>query len=227
MSQEISDILGDKSEQDLIIELDQEIPTMHDSTPTLDNNERVCSSCSEDNLIKPIGIRYCNKCQVPYCIHYASGIDPEYCHECLREVEVETSVITKTTEHFNENTQRVYTKKQTARQIKFGGQDWLFHQRKISTLDDAELDIAIEYHHAIYSGMIYEREDRRISSFHRNAKISSSGVITVDKNTTTTVKDFKKQKITQKSKKDIDLIAILQKAIASGLTVDQLKAMVK
>jgi hypothetical protein len=117
----------------------------------------ICDICRENNLTKKIKVSSCKECSRDYCIHFASSVDPSYCSDCLAEVSMEKSVIVRVTEHSVSGSKLKYQRRSSAVQIRFGGEDFLFYSRKIHTLSDLELELAIEYHHAIYSSMILER----------------------------------------------------------------------
>lgn len=187
----------------------------------------VCDVCMEKNLAEKIDIITCIRCGELTCLHLCSTVDPAYCHECMRDVQMTDQTITKTSEHYNEEEDKVYVKKQSARQIKFTGLDWLFCQRRISTMSDTELALAIEYHQAIYQMMMYEREKRRVEYFHRNAgkqiKISTStGTVS---STETVVKKTKTIKPETKDKAQANVKALIEFLMKSGKTPEQIMKM--
>lgn len=195
-----------------------------ESLEPLDN--LVCDICLELNLTEDVHIQKCVICEEPYCTHHASIVDPSHCAECLNDVSVTFEVIKKTETHINHDTNTPYTRTRKARQIKIGGLHWLFAQRKINDLNDIELDLAIQYHRAIYDSMLYEREKRRTEHFHRNAKRqfkinNPSTTVT----STTTVTKSKKISGQKPKTKEVNAGALLEGLLKSGMTIEQIKAM--
>lgn len=191
---------------------------------------KLCEVCIEDNLISKVGIIRCERCHESFCIHFASSIDPQSCCFCLHDVSVTVDTIHKTTEHYNEETDTVTTKTRKAKSIKLGGMHWLFVQRKIRDLSDAELEVAIEYHHAIHDGMILERDQRRIEHFHRNAgkKFVPPTSVTSGTETTETVitKKTRTTKIKTPNAPEINATAVLQSLLKSGMSLEQIAKMI-
>src|SRR5271157_4849219 len=64
----------------------------------------VCDVCLELNLTHKADIVICERCEKPFCFHFSSNIDVQYCVNCLSDVSVSNSIITKTYEHKNEET---------------------------------------------------------------------------------------------------------------------------
>lgn len=187
-----------------------------------------CDACFEANLTEDVHIQSCVVCEELYCLHHASIIDPAHCAECLHDVAVTTETIQRTETHVAHETGKVYKRTRKARQIKIGGLHWLFTQRKIPMLNDAELSLAIEYHRAIYDSLIYEREKRRSDNFHRNAgkpfKINTSINNTVT-TTETTVKKSKTVRALKPDKAAANLASLIEQLRASGMSMEQIKAM--
>lgn len=187
----------------------------------------ICSDCRERNLTDQTQFNNCIKCNEVYCLHYASTIDPRYCTNCLHDVKVTEEIIKKTESHYNEQTDKVYSRTRTAKRIVLGGMHWLFQSRKISTLTDLELEIAIEYHRDLLSQMLYEREERRAKKAHRNAGVKINFVGSV-KTTTSESIEVKFKKVKQAVKNDpnqklADALAQLQQL---GYSADMIAKMV-
>jgi hypothetical protein len=186
----------------------------------------VCDVCLELNLTHPTSVIRCARCGQPFCFHFASTIDAQYCVNCLSDISVSKSVITKTYEHKNAQGDTVFYRRR-AREIQIKGMDWLFAQRKIVDLSDLELDLDIEYHRNILSLMCTEQEQRRTAKMHRYAgvKIPSAPAATgVNQTTTTTVK---KTRTVSKTKAQEQLAALLKNMAAKGMTMDKIAAMLK
>lgn len=187
---------------------------------------KVCKHCLESNLIEEIKIARCSKCNAIYCIHFASSIDPSQCTECLADVSVTKEVVTKTYQHYNEETDVVTEYKRRARSIKINGMDWLFAQRKISTLTDDELELSIEYHRGILNGMLKEREERRIKYAHRFAGVSiPRGVLTgvgSDSNT-----EVKRTRMISSSKTEASAASMMKALLVSGLKIEDIMKMLE
>jgi hypothetical protein len=188
----------------------------------------VCDCCLELNLTSKSVIR-CARCENAFCFHFASAIDAQYCVNCMSEMSVTKSIITKTYEHKDEETGRINFYRRRAREIKVEGLDWLFAQRKINALADVELDMAIEYHRNLCSLMIAESERRRNEKMHRYAGVKVSiptpATTTVTNGVTTTVK---KSRTISKNKGAEQVAAILASLQGQGMSIgDILKAIKK
>lgn len=194
---------------------------------------KVCTVCKEHNLIQSIQdyLHTCAKCGTLICIHFASGVDPQFCKDCCKDITMTEENCSVTREHYNPETDVVTKRVHKYRSIKFEGLDWLFYQRKISILSDEELSMQIEYHQALYQGLINEREKRRIDYFRRNAGRhvtirDSQGNDLNTISTTTTVKKTKTVKPRDKSSKEINIMAGLQTLLAQGYTPEQILQLV-
>jgi hypothetical protein len=187
---------------------------------------RVCKNCLELNLIEEVRIARCIKCNLIYCVHFASSIDPAHCIECLSDISVTKEVITKTYEHYNEETDVTTSSKRRARSIKIAGMDWLFAQRKIYTLSDNELELAIEYHRAILDMMLKEREERRSKYAHRFAgvQIPKSALTGVSANEKVEVK---RTRVISSTKKEAGASALMKSLLDSGMSIDQIMKMLE
>lgn len=187
----------------------------------------VCDVCLELNLIHPTSVTHCARCGQAFCFHFASTVDAQYCVNCLSDISISKSVITKTYEHKNEETGEITFYRRKAREIKIDGLDWLFAQRKIVDLSDLELDLSIEYHRNILSLLITEQEQRRAAKMHRYAGVKvhfPTASPTVSTSTTTTVK---KTRTVSKTKAQEQLAALLKNMAAKGMTMDKIAAMLK
>ena len=188
--------------------------------------ELVCDCCLELNLVTKSCIK-CARCDQPFCLHFASTIDAQYCVNCMSEMSVTKEVVTKIYEHRNAETGETHFYRRKARAIKIDGLDWLFSQRKIVELSDIELDLSIEYHRNILNLMIAEQERHRNERMHRYANIvfkPSHSATKVSDSTTTTVK---KTRTVSKDKASEQLQAIMKAMLSKGLTVEQIQAMLK
>lgn len=126
----------------------------------------VCLNC--ENSEAPMNVhKMCLKCGVAYCVHYASEVDIRFCGNCLSDFRVIESIEIKTVERVASDGEVVSRKRQTARNIRLEGMDWLFQAQKISTMTDEDILNAIEYHSAIKSLLINEREERKVEHFKK------------------------------------------------------------
>jgi len=207
----------DPPDQNEVTEVPVEVP----EEPHVASN--VCETCSHDNLLQKVGIVYCSKCSAPFCIHFASKIDPQYCVDCCSEVSMTKNSITYERQVYNEQTDTTRTYRRRAKEIHIEGFDWLFMQRKIYTLSDAELDLAIEYHRNYQSLLLVEAEARRNQKAHRNANVKIVMPTHSTQTTTTTVK--KSTNITS-TKAQAQVSGLFSSLLAKGLTVDQIQAIV-
>lgn len=193
--------------------------------PATDLFPTICQVCREQNLIQQIHLVLCLRCNREYCIHFASTVDPSCCSKCCFDVTMTDETIYKKTEHYNEELDKVYTKTSKARQIKFGGLDWLFYQRRIKDLNDTELLLAIEYHHAIYTAMVYERDQRRAEHAHRNAGKKITFAHSANVTSETTTKRTKTVKATAPDAAAANIKALLEVLIKQGKTPQEIMAM--
>ena len=188
--------------------------------------ELICDVCLELNLLTKSAIE-CPRCGHAFCFHYASSVDAQYCVNCMSDISVTRQVITKTYEHKNDQTGQTTFYRRRAREVKIEGLDWLFMQRKINTLSDVELDLAIEYHRNICSLMLSEQEQRRTVKMHRyagvqvKAKIPTPLTTKVNEHTHTTVK---KTRTVSKTKASEQIASILSALQAQGMSIDQIAA---
>lgn len=173
----------------------------------------VCDCCAELNLTQPVQIIRCERCEQPFCFHFASRIDVKYCVNCLSDVTVTKQTITKEYTHRDEQEKITSVYRRKAREIKISGLSWLFVQRKVSELSDMELDIAIEYHRNLLILLINEQEAKRNARMHRYAGIKNkqAGIptpsgVSVTNSTQTTVK---KTRTISKNKAQEQLNALL------------------
>lgn len=123
----------------------------------------ICELCmGAENTTK-----VCPKCGVDFCVHFASTNDIQYCSNCLSDFKVVETIETKVTERVNAEGIVVARQKQIAKNIRLVGMDWLFMAKKISAMTDEEVLYSIEYHSAIKSLLISEREERRVEHFQK------------------------------------------------------------
>jgi hypothetical protein len=190
---------------------------------------KICDVCTELNVVEHVSILECHQCGEVYCTHFASTVDPAFCNECVKDVQMEKSVITRTTDHVNSSNGTITTRKQSAIQIRFKGTDFLFHHRKIRTLSDIDLELAIEYHRATYATMIVERDLRQIEHFHRNSGkvVINTSPVNASQVTTTYTKKTTVTKSAVPNKKQINAIAALELLQSKGLSVADITAMMK
>jgi len=108
--------------------------------------------------------------------------------------------------------------------VHLAGEDWLFAQRRISTLSDAELDMVIEYHRQYLNLLCADQEKRRTEKAHRYANktfVLNPGTATITTSTETTVKKSTTVKI---NKQKEQAAALLAQILGSGTTLEQLQA---
>lgn len=189
-----------------------------------DTETTICILCREVNLTDRVVFNTCKRCGETYCLHYASTIDPGYCTHCLHDVQVREEIVTKTETHYNEETDKTYTKTRRAKRISLGGMHWLFQARKIQMMTDLELELAIEYHRDTLNSMLYERDERRSQKAHRNAgkplPLKFNGAVTESENTV----QVTKTKVKQGTKVDpqAQLAAALRTLSNAGLTAEMI-----
>lgn len=179
-----------------------------------------CDICMGDNLLRDVGIKSCARCLNPYCLHFASKVDPlHYCVSCMSAIELTRSVVTKTYEHYDEITDTLRTYSRKARDIKMSGDDWMFAQRRIRSMTDAEGMLATEFHRNYLMLLIDDQERRRNEKAHRNA--GKTFVLPSASSTTTTTTVQKKISTVKLDKKKEQLAAQL-----ANLTQDQIAILI-
>ena len=188
-------------------------------------SSNVCDVCMRDNLLQKVGIIYCNKCRAPFFLHYASKIDVRYCVDCFSEMDLTKEVIHKTYEHYNEVTDTITKYSRKARRIALTGESWLFAQRRIKDMTDAELDMEIEYHRQMFQLIAAEAEERKNRKVHRFAGVRVKVPSTTSSSTTVTVS--KKVSKTSSTTAQAKLSALLGTMLAKGMTPDMIAAMLK
>lgn len=192
---------------------------------------KTCRACQVSNLSEDIRISRCTKCRSLYCTHFTSNIDPQYCVECLSDISLqkETVVKTYTTESYDENTDTTTTSvyKRRAKSIKLEGLDWLFAQRKIVSMSDESLELAIEYHREILTGMMAEREDRKAKFMHRFAGIKAGHEsVNVDSATSSSTV-VKRTRTISSTKASATASAAMQAMLAQGMDAASLLKMLE
>ena len=192
---------------------------------------KTCRNCQVSNLLEEVKLARCSRCNAIYCVHFASNVDPAYCVECLANVELHKEIVTKTYVHesYDEETDTVHTTeyKRRARSIKLEGLDWLFAQRKIVSMSDESLELAIEYHREILNAMLAEREDRKAKYMHRYAGIKP-GTETVNVDTATTSSTtVKKVRTISSTKATATASAVMQSMLAQGMDAATLLQMLQ
>jgi hypothetical protein len=192
--------------------------------------EKVCSTCLYDNLLSDIGIRTCAHCSEPFCLHHASTFDAVYyCSQCCTDLAITRSVITKTSEVLlaDEEKPRSITRK--AVKTILSGAAWLFEQRRISAMSDAELAISITYHQQDLNLLLSERSRRQIEEAHKRANgiriavpSSTNGAkkVTVTEKTTSTKTTVKAAVSPEKKMEQAQ--ALIDQMISKGISQEQL-----
>lgn len=195
---------------------------------------KVCIICKEENLKQSIHLMECPRCVELYCLHFSSSVDPSFCSDCNHKVELVDQTYTRIDSFKIPATAseeaKDYKRISKSRQLIFSGLDWLFFQRKIYTLSDIELALAVEYHHTIYQSMLAERERRKIEYFHRNAgkptplRISTGDTISGNSKSIT-VKSSSSIKAVKQNKAEVQLKAVIEQLLKAGLSAEQIQTM--
>lgn len=152
----------------------------------------------------------CARCQKAYCQKDISRIDPIYCDECMRDVVIEETIITKVEGEWHEDTNTVTYDKFQSKLIKFRGIDWMFASKHIADLTDEELKPTLEYHRAFVYHLESEIVSRAINKRQQQVLPAGTKRIATVKQTTS---------ITRKRvAKIIDFDALVDMAMKLGLT---------
>ena len=186
----------------------------------------VCDVCLELNLTTKSVIK-CARCEQAFCYHFASAVDAQYCVNCMSDISVSKSTITKTYESTNQETGIKTFYRRRAREIKIDGMSWLFAQRRIKELGDEELDMVIEYHRNVLSLLIDESERRRNEKMHRYANVkmvipTAATTKVTDTSSTTT----KRTRTVSKTKANEGVAALLSSLLAKGMKLEDIAAQI-
>lgn len=183
-------------------------------------SSQVCDVCLKDNLLQKVGIIYCGRCKSPFCLHFASKIDVQYCVSCFSEMTLTREDVRKIIERYDVETDTIKKYSRKARRVLLEGEAWLFAQRQIKELDEAEQDMVIEYHRQLLQLLLNEREERKVKKMHRfkSVKIGVSSVTSNTTTTTTTKKTSKTSSTTTQAK----VSAIVGALLAKGKTMDEI-----
>ena len=184
-----------------------------------------CDTCIGDNLLKDIGIKQCCRCGNPFCVHFASKYDCIHlCVSCGSEVELSKNDITRdiTIERYDALKDKVTTiyRKSYGKEYKLSGETWMFMQRRINTMSDAELDIAIEVHRQYLQLLCDDQERRRAEKAHRNANVKFIMPTTTTTSSTTT--ETKKVTVIKTDKAKEKASAAMQVLLSQGLSMEQI-----
>ena len=174
------------------------------------NGSIVCDACAVENLSNPIFLARCTECSSIYCSHNTSENDPQYCRDCVKDVQIVRR-----------------EGRDKTKLVSYSGADWLFTARKIHNMNDLQLETAIEYHWAILNTMLAERSDRQREAFRKSViKIAnfkpSAQPLDMSGMPVPKVKKIKVAKDPSDVAKK--MIADLMK---NGFTLDMLKALAK
>lgn len=121
----------------------------------------VCDLCKEDET------KLCLKCGVAFCAHFSSTTDIRFCANCLDDFRVVETIEIKTTERQNEAGEVISRRRQICKNLRLEGTDWLFESTRIQDMTDDEILASVEYHGAIKSLLINEREDRKLARYKK------------------------------------------------------------
>lgn len=182
--------------------------------------ELVCDTCFNDNLLKAVGIQRCLRCSKIFCIHFGSPVDIKYCVSCMSDISLNVETIYKVYEVYDENNNKIERKRARGTEYKMSGLDWLFAERKIYEMNEAEMEMALEYYTGLVKLILNEREVRKVADRHRfaNKKIGRpASPVTV-----TTTTEVKKTVQTVSSKKKAQFEALFNMLIAQGMTPEQI-----
>jgi hypothetical protein len=114
---------------------------------------QVCEDCIELDQNKVT--RVCERCATRFCIHNASDIDIRYCHKCMVDVTMTVREL----------------EARKSKEIVLSGSDLYFAEKAIHNTPDEVLELKIEYYGRILSGLLMERQERRIKRQDALAKV--------------------------------------------------------
>jgi len=171
----------------------------------------VCDDC-ESRSDAENTTKNCERCGIGFCVHHASRTDFRYCEDCFEDFHVIEKIETKITTYTNGSGQILTRRKQIAKNLKLVGTDWLFANTQISLLTDEELMETIEYHRAIASVMLLEREERRTDELNKLSRVKINIKKRDDVDATGAIK-VKKAKKAPKAKADAGTDAKVAEAL--------------
>lgn len=119
----------------------------------------ICAECKALDY----KLKQCHKCNREFCKHYSSGIDVQYCSNCMDDVILEKSIQTKKTKIIRASTGEVIAKSSgTCRYMRLMGSDYIYAEHRINSYSsDEDYELAIEYHDSMKSLLVSSREDKR------------------------------------------------------------------
>jgi hypothetical protein len=218
--------------------------------------DKLCTACMELNLTQAGVVEKfleCPTCNELFCEHAVSKLDPKYCIYCCNDFKVIDVNETIQREHKNDAGQITSVVRHTIRHLTLSGLHWLFYNRAINSLQDVELEHAIEYHRGILNGMLFEREARRTANAHRNkGKVAGNEnrsliestvanpiiqtgegakfVTTSARKTTTrtkSVKNISASGVSASQKQAVALVDALKTLMQAGMSQEQIAALAK
>ena len=148
----------------------------------------------------------CIKCKRVFCPAHASRITQDCCKECFAEFSVVVEEHTKVDTEYDEKSDSIVTHRSSGDRIKLDGPDYVWYNLTVSSLNDAELALSIQFHRYMVSRLALETTIRLVK---KTQELQGQPVSKGRISTTTTTTKTKKVK-QQKSLKEI--------LMASGIT---------
>jgi hypothetical protein len=148
----------------------------------------------------------CVKCKRAFCPAHASRITQDCCKECFAEFSVVVEEHTKVDTEYDEKSDSIITHRSSGDRIKLDGPDYVWYNITVSSLNDAELALSIQFHRYMVSRLALETTIRLVK---KTQELQGQPVSKGRISTTTTTTKTKKVK-QQKSLKEI--------LMASGIT---------
>lgn len=195
--------------------------TPEEEKPETEEQGLVCDTCFNDNLLKAVGIQRCLRCSKIFCIHFNSPVDIKYCVNCMSDISLTVEKIYKVYEIYDENNNKIERRRAKGTEYKMGGLDWLFAERKIYNMNEAELELALEYYRELVKLILNEREIRKMEAKHRFANKKVGRPVSSPVAVTATV-EVKKTVQTVSSKKKAQFEALFNMLISQGMTPEQI-----
>ena len=195
------------------------------SEPEEKIEDTVCSECAFGNLVKNVGIKRCIRCDKAFCTHFSCTVAPlEYCINCMGDLELKREIVTKTVEKYNPFTDTTHVYKRRARSIHINGDDWMFAQRKIGSLSEVELELAIEFHKEYLQLLGAEQDRKKAERLHKQSNVKTISVPngTVSK----TVRETKTTTTTKQNKKADQLQALFEQLLLDGKSIQEIQQII-
>ena len=125
----------------------------------------VCAFCTKEDVKK------CQRCERSFCTEHAARFSPNFCQECFKNLAVVVDKFVRTSEDYDQTTDKLTTRRESCARIQIDGPDYVFYTKWINNLNDEELLSIFEFHYFIVKLIEHENEVRKINRNKRNREM--------------------------------------------------------